>query len=314
MPIEMVQPHNTPSFPDNFPPLPEDTQDTPASSDNTPSLPAASEVLDWGVFDVADVRDSNTHLRNHDLKFFQLSPKFRTPPTVILGLNSLETHRPTNTRITTYVDNVHERVFCANITTRDDSKLYRASCNWLAMPSQHPHFQAGNFHTREDPEWQTVNHTTHHKINFPHSYETPPTVVVWLNDLDFSPPNHEHVMATATNITTREFTVHVNTWGESTLTGAQVSWFAYPTGYPGICSGNLLPDHGRFGVVDFETKFASPPRAVLVGLNKLQTDKSQRCSFNIITEAVTEVSMGIRVEGWGDSIVHSAGVGYIAIE
>ena len=76
---------------------------------------------------------------------------------------------------------------------------------------------------------------------------------------------------------------------------------------------NFTPGEGylRDGRVREEIRKA--PTAVLVGLNKLESDKRGRCSFNIITEAVSEIGMGIRVEGFGDTVLHSAGISYLAI-
>ena len=71
---------------------------------------------------------------------------------------------------------------------------------------------------------------------------------------------------------------------------------------------------GTSGVVRFDREFTKPPKTVLVGLNKLDSDRHGRCSFNIVTEAVSGVGMGIRVSGWGDTYLHSMGVSYIAME
>jgi len=121
-------------------------------------------------------------------------------------------------------------------------------------------------------------------------------------------------MTFATDVTRAGFTAHINSWGDTKLHAAGIFWFAYPVGYPGICSGSVLPGKGTSGVVEFEKEFTNSPTAVLVGLNKLESDKKGRCSFNIIAEAVSGVGMGIRVEGFGGTVLHSAGVSYIAIE
>jgi len=276
--------------------------------------PMAQEILDWGTFDTEVMRSPNTGPRHHNHMFIKISPKFSTPPEIILGLTSLEADRSGNVRIVATVQDVHKYIFGAHIRSRDNTTLYRAGCTWLAVPSEHPHFQVGSFRTSEDPAWDSKKHVTHREVVFLHPYEAPPKVIIWLNELDFANDRNERIMAFATDVTNGGFTAHINSWGDTTLYGAKISWFAYPAGYPGICGGTVLPEEGTCGVVEFEKKFTKPPTAVLVGLNKLESDKKSRCSFNIITEAVSEIGMGIRVEGFGDTVLHSAGVSYLAIE
>jgi len=277
-------------------------------------LERPQEMLDWGVFDTQLMRPPNTNYRLHDRMFIKISPKFATPPAIMSGLTSLEADRCAGVRVDAAVEDVHKHIFGAHIQTWANTKLYRASCTWLAMPSGHPHFQIGKFYTWEGPAWKPEKYVTHREIVFPHPYEAPPKVVLWFNRLDFCCLCNEHIMTFATDVTRAGFTAHINSWGDTKLHAAGISWFAYPDGYPGICSGTVLPDKGTSGVVEFEKEFTNPPTAVLVGLSKLESDKKARCSFNIITEAVSEVGMGIRVEGFGDTVLHSAGVSYIAIE
>jgi len=276
--------------------------------------PMAREILDWGTFDTQVMRSPNTKPRHHSHMFITISPKFATPPAIILGLTSLEAARSANVRIATTVQDVHKYIFSAHIRSWLNTKLYRAGCTWLAMPSGHPHFQAGSFGTSEDPAWAPRKHVTHREVVFLHPYEAPPKVIIWLNELDFSVNHNERIMVFATDMTSGGFTAHINSWGGTKLYGAKISWFAYPAGYPGICGGTVLPEKGACGVVEFEKKFTKPPTAVLVGLNKLESDKKSRCSFNIITEGVSEIGMGIRVDGFGDTVLHSAGVSYLVIQ
>lgn len=279
-----------------------------------PEAPAR-EMLDWGVFDIRLMRPPHTDHRPHDHMFIKISPKFTKPPVIILGLTSLEVEPSVNTvRVDAFVENIHKHIFDAHIRSWCDTVLYQAGCTWLAMPSEHPHFQVGNFRTCDDPAWTLEKCVTHHEVVFPNPYKAPPKVVLWLNMLDISSLCNERIMTFATNVTRAGFTAHINSWGDTQLHGAGISWFAYPAGYPGICSGTVLPENGTSGVVEFEKKFKNSPTTVLVGLNKLDCDKKSRCSFNIITEAVSEVGLGIRVEGFSDTVLHSAGVTYIAIE
>ncbi|KAF8453850.1 hypothetical protein BGX38DRAFT_1141376 [Terfezia claveryi] len=286
---------------------------TVAGGPERPVAPAR-EMLDWGIFDIQLMRPPNTDSRHHDHMFIKISPKFATRPAIMLGLASLDADRGANVRVITSVENVHKHIFGAHIRSRDDTRLYRAGCTWLAMPDKHPHFQFGSFSTSDDPAWNAEKHVTHREIVFAHPYEAPPKVVLWFNTLDICCQRNEHIMTFATDVTRTGFTAHINSWGDTRLYGAGISWFAYPDGYPGICSGTVLPETGTYDVVEFEKKFENTPTAVLVGLNKLESDKRGRCSFNIITEAVSEFGMGIRVEGFGNTVLHSAGVAYIVIE
>lgn len=286
---------------------------TGAKEHERPVAPAR-EMLDWGMFDIQLMRPPNTDTRHHNHMFIKISPKFATRPAIMLGLTSLEADRGAGVRVQTTVENVHKHIFGAHIRSWEDTKLYRAGCTWLAMPDEHPHFQIGSFNTWDDPAWKPEKYVTHREVVFAHPYEVPPKVVLWLNKLDFCCQRNEHIMTFASGVTRTGFTAHIHSWGDTYLYAASISWFAYPDGYPGICSGTVLPETGTSDVVEFEKKFENTPTAVLVGLNKLESDHKSRCSFSIITEAVSEFGMGIRVEGFGDTVLHSAGVAYIAIE
>jgi len=279
--------------------------------DCTGKTPTTPGVLEGGTFHTQQVRHPSTHYRHHDHIFNKFSTKFSEPPAVIVGINSLEIDRGANVRVHATVEDVQDCVFGAHIRTWLNTRLYSAGCTWLAAPRGHQCFQVGTFDTTRSYSPTNPQQLTHHNIVFQHPYEAPPKVVVWLNKLDLSRDHNERVIAFATDITEAGFTVHINSWDTTVLYQAGISWFAYPSGYPGICSGNMV---GTSAVVSFERKFAKPPKSVLVGLNKLDSDRHGRCSFNIVTEAVSEVGMGIRVEGWGDTFLHSAGVSYIAIE
>lgn len=276
----------------------------------------AREILDWGTFDTQLMRPPNTQCPNtpchpHNHMFMKFSTKFTTPPVMILGLTSLEADRGNNVRVSATVEDIHNHIFSAHIRTWDGTKLYRAGYTWLAMPGGHPQFQSGTVDIWDAGDWHADKLVMHHDVVFPHPYQAPPKVVMWLNLLDFGYVNNERVMTFATDVTRTGFTANINTWGDTKLYGAKISWFAYPARHPEICSGTL---QGTSGVVGFEKKFTRPPTTVLVGLNRLETDKSRRCSFNIVTEAVSEIGMGIRVEGFGDTVLCSAGVSYLAIE
>jgi len=276
--------------------------------------PAPSRVLEGGTFHTQLVRHPNVQYRLHDHMFIKYATEFSDPPAIVLAINSLEVDRCANVRVRATAEDIHEHIFGAHIRSWGDTRLYSAGCTWLAVPRGHPDFQTGTFSTGEDHVWSKPQHLTHRKVVFDHAYQAPPKVVVWLNKLDLSRDHNERVMAFATDITATGFTVHINSWGDTKLHGAAISWFAYPAGFPGICSGDMLPQKGTSGVVKFERKFAKPPTVVLVGLNKLESDRSGRCSFNISIDAVSEIGMGIRVEGWSDTVLHSAGVAYLAIE
>jgi len=125
-------------------------------------------------------------------------------------LTSLEADRDANVHIEAFVRDVHKHIFSAHIHSWGATKLYREGCTWLAVPSGHPHFQVGSFGTWEDPAWNAENHVTHREIVFPHPYETPPKVIIWLNHLQFSFEYNERIMVLATDVTRGGFTAHIN--------------------------------------------------------------------------------------------------------
>ncbi|KAF8436674.1 hypothetical protein BGX38DRAFT_1214242, partial [Terfezia claveryi] len=217
-------------------------------------MPIVAQVLKGGTW------HSDTQYRVHDHKFIKYSAEFPDPPAIIIGINSLEIDRGANIRVKATVEDVHEHLFGAHIRTWLNTRLCSAGCTWLAAPRGHPYFQVGTFDTTKVYSPRNPQQLTYCKIVFKHPYEAPPKVVVWLNKLDLSQDNNGRIIAFATDISATGFTVHINTWHNTELYQAGISWFAYPSGYPGICSGNMV---GTSGVVRFERKFSKPPSAVL---------------------------------------------------
>lgn len=272
--------------------------------------PIVFDTTDSGHFHTDHVRHpSMTSYRLHDHIFVKFSTKFASAPNVITGLTENVTDRKWNVRIKAGADKVHKHAFHLNIWSYSTTRLYHASCLWFAVPANDPHFQAGGL------ELGGKNTMLKHcKVSFGHAYESPPKVVIWLNHIDFDNTRNERVTAFATDITTTGFTAHINSWGDSILHSTGISWFAYPFGTPGIRSGDVLVEKDLSDMVTFEKPFNKPPRRVLVALNKLETDVKGFCRFKVIHEAVSEEGMGVRFESWGDTIIHSAGAAYLAIE
>lgn len=277
------------------------------------------DITDGGEVDSDMVRAGLREVQHRlgDHLFVKFKTRFTEPPSVMLGLSYLHTDRSRHVRIIGTAQTIFEDLFEVYSRAYADTILYAVGFTWFAFPKyEHSNLllQMGSFCTTQDHPWNVKQNLTQTWVAFQSPYKLPPKVVIWLTQIDSDKSYNERVMAFATDITPEGFNLHINTWGDSFLYAAAISWFAYPVDTPGICSGVLQPTKETAGIVRFDKPFTRPPRRILVALNKLEADCAFDCRFKIFHEAVTGRGMAVRVETWGNSKIHAVGVSYIVME
>jgi hypothetical protein len=140
--------------------------------------------------------------------------------------------------------------------------------------------------------------------------------------LDMSKDYNWRVIATADDISSKGFTINIETWADSILYAATVHWIAYPSDKAGVTSGTYkVTDNGpwnqpaleNLGRVNFPAKTFKSPPVVLTALNRLDIDHSYDLRVKLGATGISAKGMDWRIEGWYDTFLFDAGASYIAL-
>jgi len=117
-------------------------------------------------------------------------------------------------------------------------------------------------------------------FRFPVTFEEPPDVVCWLNRLDLASGGGRNwrLAAFVSDVTTKNATFHIDTWGDSILHGAAMCWIAFPKNKRKVDCGNISttdvrpwydPRSRNEKRIRFKEGWFKKPPVVLVSLNML---------------------------------------------
>jgi hypothetical protein len=250
------------------------------------------------------------------------APPYPATPDVAVGFRELDVDRRANLRIVATATNVSPAGFTLSASTWADAVARRAEVAWHEIAAGDPDIQTGRFDTQEDHPWNVRQPETARRVSFRRAYAGAPCVLVWLHALDVANGANARVRAYATDVDEAGFTVHVDTWGDSTLYGVGVTWIAHPAGKPGIASGTFdtrdVRSGGEFGsrnsaAVAFPAgAFTAPPR-VIAALTGLAVDRRADLRVAVSTDHVTAGGMTWHLDTWGDTLLYGAGAAYIAV-
>ncbi|KAB5588894.1 H-type lectin domain containing protein [Ceratobasidium theobromae] len=244
-----------------------------------------------------------------------------------IGLNKLDIGTGANVRVRAYFENI-SKLFAnvrdaadIHLESWADTRLYDARCSWFdPFVANHGHpgtFQWGTFSSSQLFAEQLP------KISFPHSFNNPPNVIVWIRSLDVDKVNNPRVEALATDVTDHDFTLHLRTWGGTHVYDVTVDWIAVSRDNPSVRVGQFTatPDvfpsglgegkTGYTGRLDFGQAFGQPPR-VVVGFNKIDAAKEKNLRIEANADKITNTGFEMVINSWGDSVIYGGGAAYIA--
>jgi hypothetical protein len=144
--------------------------------------------------------------------------------------------------------------------------------------------------------------------------------VVWLNQLNMSNSANWRIKVNATDISRTGFTLHVDTWAESVLYSAGVTWIAHSADNLDIASGTIdtgdirpedQPQPSNSKMINFPHSFGTTPR-VTVALNYIDMSHSTNLSISATTTNVTPTGMTWHLDSWSDTTLYNARGAYIA--
>lgn len=221
-------------------------------------------------------------------------------------------------RIASWATRIETASFTINIKTWGETILNGAGCTWLQLPADDPDFQSGHWSTEDHHHWNKPQLLTTHLVIFPHQYASPPHVVVWLRSFSMVPQETYRVKTYATDITLSGFTLHIDSWGDSTLATAETTWVTYPAGKCNVFSGSFATKAVKPQLLNAGFKmfppghFKVPPR-VLSAINMLEISRAGKMRFVVTTPHIGVEGMAWEINGEGDAVLCSAGASFIAL-
>lgn len=286
---------------------------------HVPHVPDYGPKPSIGYFNTGEVHHWR-HPWPRTSKIVSFGKTYPTPPDLPVGINTMDIGNNGNIRISAYPSNAGRDRFTINIDSWLETRIYSAGCAWLQIPSMDQRFQSGKYSTTDDhPHHQTK---TSRLITFPWPYTTQPTVVVMLATLDMAKNKSWRVRTYVTNVTLRDFVIHIDTWDDTVLHAAAATWIAYPAGMPGVASGRFdtrdvrslhPPQLNTGGHVSFGPGvFTRTPHALLA-FDSLDIDCRRNMRVRVDYSNMTTAGMNWHISGWGNTIVYAAGAAYIAL-
>lgn len=278
------------------------------------------KAADTEFFSTLELRPSDRPQKEASMRK-QFPRTYKSPPSLAVGLNSLDVSKDFNIRVKAFADNVTKSSAEFHLDTWADSILHSASCTWFRKPSDDKEFQIGKFNTLADHSWDTPKAKTSHQVKFKHPYKAPPKVVVWLNQLDLAKGTNWRVAATATDITAIGFKLNLESWSDTIMHSAGAAWIAYPVDRKGVVSGTFStletrpadkPKLANSGRENFLAGTFQRNPKVLFAFNSIDIDCRKNLRVKLGATSVSPGGMKWHINAWADTILYSAGASYIA--
>lgn len=278
-----------------------------------------ADAYDAGQFSTMENRPWDKPLMVYD-KIKSYYKKYDSVPQLPVGITSLDISQTKNLRVLATTSEATTDKFKAILETWADTILYSASMTYLEKSPAFDYIQTGVYNTEETRPWREFREKTSKRINFATPFSSPPKVVTWLQALDMKEGTNWRVTVYATDIDSTGFTINADTWGNSVLYMAGVTWLAYPAGQPGVTSGRFntqdvrpwhIPRHENSGVKNFDKAFSKTPK-VIMALDTLDYDHSKNLRVRLSTSSVTSTGITWHLQSWGDSVMYTTGASFLA--
>ncbi|KAI8650653.1 ZnMc domain-containing protein [Fusarium keratoplasticum] len=281
------------------------------------SYPA--DAFDAGQFNTMEVRPWDKPQANND-KVIYYQTKYDAVPEIPLGITSLDISKDANIRIRALANDPTTEKFKASLQSWADTTLYSASMTFLEKSSRFSYIQTGVYNTQETRPWNQPQLTQSKRINFKTPFKSPPKVITWLQSLDMDKKKNWRIKVYPTDIDAKGFTIHADSWADSILYSAGVTWLAYPADQQGVASGKFStqdvrpwdkPQHENSGVFNFQQPFSKAPK-IIMAIDTLDYDHNKNLRVRLSTSSVTNTGITWHFQSWWDSVMYVAGASFLA--
>jgi len=296
---------------------------------------------DTGVFHTDEVRPRNkpskSTSRTIALPGGPDGPYYKSPPNLAAGFQSLELSHEANVRANLVADEISNSQFRITLETWGGSKLYSAGATWLEHKAEARDCLFGQFDTHDIARTSKDGGSGVSKasaklpqpenaqsIKFPRAFKEQPEVVCWMNRIDMATGDDRNwrIRVYASNVTTKGFTAHIDTWSDSILHGAAMCWIAFPKKKAHVASGSFNtmdvrswsnPKPNNSARVKFDQGLFSKPPTVLVALNMLDMAGNADLRIKTYVDEVSKDGFRWHLDTWDDSTLYAAGASWIAL-
>jgi len=277
-------------------------------------------ALDAGQFNTSEVRPwDQPQISNKKFKY--LHKTYPNPPRIAVGLTWLDVDHSKNLRISAKASDVTTANFNAELNAWSDTILYGAGMSYLELGSAFDYVETGTFNTQDIRPWDKPQLQNSKRIDFSKAFEgSAPKVVCWINSMDFDHTKNARITVSATDIDTKGFTAHIDSWADTVLYSAGITWIAYPSTKQGVASGTFSthdvrpwhqPRAENSGSVSFGNAFHGTPKLIM-GLNNVDYDCNKNLRFRCSTSSVTQSGFVWHLQSWADSVMYSTGASWFA--
>jgi len=211
----------------------------------------------------------------------------------------------------------YDYMFCEAGLAGYITRLYKGIDDIFVLTPGDLDFLTGE-HMRKSKDPSSV------RVDFERRFVTPPKVVVFLNQIDLDQNRNWRLSVRASGIDVRGFTLHVETWGDTTFYSAQACWIAYPEDREHIFSTSVNTMDLQVGPVTkpqpqqsnrdikFDTvEFWKNP-SVFVALNFLDIDCKASLRIKAYVDGVSRTGLVCHIDSWSDTVLYAAGASIIA--
>ncbi|KAG8703281.1 hypothetical protein FRC09_004259 [Ceratobasidium sp. 395] len=247
---------------------------------------------------------------------------------VPIGLNWLDIEHEKRPRIKAYTSNPSSG--CSSTVHLDawgDTVLYSAGCTWLDIGKHDRDFQFASGKMGCSVSAKLRGATDNRgkwtvKVAFDRPYARVPKVVTWLQEFELDNDHKWNLKSYVENVTTTGFTLTVKGSSDTWIYKATACWIAHPSNRANITSGRFdsvdvcpasQPRQQHSKTITFDKKFERAPR-VYAALNYFDITNGANLRIKALVKDVTAQGLTLSIESWGDTVLNSAGVSYIAIE
>ncbi|WKT53671.1 Peptidase, metallopeptidase [Fusarium oxysporum f. sp. vasinfectum] len=277
------------------------------------------DAFDAGQFSTLELHPwDRPQQDNHKVVHFK--KEHDSKPDIPVGITSIDISHKTNIRIKASAMEPTTKGFKASLNSWSDTTLYSASMTFLEKSTRFSYMQTGVYNTKKNGPGDQSRLKHSKRIVFDKPFDAPPKVITWLQALDMDKDKNWRIRVYPTDIDKAGFTIHADSWGDSILYDAGVTWLAYPANQPGVTSGKFSTQDARpwnnpqaenSGIFHFPTAFSETPK-VIMALDMLDYDHSRNLRLRLSTSAVTNTGITWHLQSWWDSIMYRSGASFFA--
>ncbi|KAK4460180.1 hypothetical protein QBC42DRAFT_288797 [Cladorrhinum samala] len=152
------------------------------------------------------------------------------------------------------------------------------------------------------------------------SYSQPPSIALGLNWLDIGRSTNPRIKTYQQDTTTTKTDIHIDTWGDTTLYSAGVSWFRHAANDADIQSGSWsttedhpfeFPQTKTQKQIVFPRAYSAPPK-VIVWLTQIDVRNNANFRVRALISDVTATGFKLNLDTWADSTLYQASASWVA--